>query len=157
MIRHLGDTLSEFPGPANQTRCFVHTINLIVKSILKPFDSRKAKDIKAFSDVVQALIDPAEDLEQAPGDGEEKDDNSNEGADEREEESPDNEFDKSLKPIMSMLLKVRLCLIEFDPWVGLTTSIEYSYAELHLDSRTRQPPFSQHGTRCFLRMSSPIV
>ena len=31
MIQYLGNTLDEFPGPANQTRCFVHTVNLIAK------------------------------------------------------------------------------------------------------------------------------
>ena len=39
MIKYLGDTLDDFPGPANQTQCFAHTMNLITKSILKPFDT----------------------------------------------------------------------------------------------------------------------
>jgi len=39
MIKYLGDTLDNFPGPANQTWCFAHTVNLIAKSILKPFDT----------------------------------------------------------------------------------------------------------------------
>jgi hypothetical protein len=51
MIRYLGETLDEFPGPANQTRCFVHTINLIAKSVLRPFDAQKTKDISEFNDV----------------------------------------------------------------------------------------------------------
>jgi hypothetical protein len=68
--------------------------------------------------VAQALTNLAEDMDQTPGDEEEKEDNSTEGADEHEEESPNNKFDKSLKPIMSMLLKVRLYLIEFGPRLG---------------------------------------
>ena len=32
IIQYLGDALNEFPGPANQTRCFVHTVNLVVKA-----------------------------------------------------------------------------------------------------------------------------
>jgi hypothetical protein len=57
MIRHLGETLDEFPGLANQTRCFVHTVNLIAKSILSPFDAWKMKDRSEFNDVAQALAD----------------------------------------------------------------------------------------------------
>ncbi len=60
MIQYLGDTLDAFPGSTNQTRCFVHTINLIAKSILKPFDARKTNDIQAFNNVAHALANLAE-------------------------------------------------------------------------------------------------
>jgi hypothetical protein len=45
MIKHLSNMLDDFPGPANQTRCFMHMVNLIAKSILKPFDIQKNKDV----------------------------------------------------------------------------------------------------------------
>jgi len=34
MIAELENLLDEFPGAANQTRCFTHILNLVVKSIL---------------------------------------------------------------------------------------------------------------------------
>lgn len=36
MITELADLVDNFPGAANQTCCFLHVINLIVKSIIKP-------------------------------------------------------------------------------------------------------------------------
>ncbi|KAF8954084.1 hypothetical protein BDZ97DRAFT_1600447, partial [Flammula alnicola] len=38
MVEHLGDILDEFPGAANQTRCFAHTLGISAKSVLKQFD-----------------------------------------------------------------------------------------------------------------------
>jgi hypothetical protein len=131
MIRYLGDALDEFPGAANQTRCFVHTVNLIAKSILKPFDTRKTKDLSEFSNVVQALADSGDDTMASMGDshGPEEDteresdsiedseetDGGDESDDEEDEEEEEEEFDASLGPIRSMLLKV--CLRVTDgPW-----------------------------------------
>jgi hypothetical protein len=34
MIEELANVLDEFPGPANQTQCFLHILNLVVKSII---------------------------------------------------------------------------------------------------------------------------
>jgi hypothetical protein len=131
MIQYLSDALDEFPGPANQTRCFVHTINLIAKSILKPFDVRKAKDIREFNDVVHALGDSAEGddpedcTEQTAGNNGEEDDNEEEKGDDdddEEEEEEDDDDDASLGPIRSMLLKV--CLRFKDPNPTLLTNVE---------------------------------
>lgn len=46
MIECLEELLDDFPGPANQTRCFLHVVNLVVKSILKQFDLPKPKPKK---------------------------------------------------------------------------------------------------------------
>ena len=63
MIKYLGNALEEFPGPANQTWCFVHTVNLIARVILKPFEELKKKeDVQAFNKVAQALSNLAEGL-----------------------------------------------------------------------------------------------
>ena len=108
MVQYLSDALEEFPGPANQTRCFVHTVNLIAKSILKPFDVRKAKDIHKFNDVAQALANSAEGL-----DVEEDTEHAMNDDDEEEEEEEFNAL--SLEPIRSMLLKVHLRFIDPNP------------------------------------------
>lgn len=105
MIRYLGNTLHDFPGPANQTRCFVHTINLVAKAILKPFDVRKGKDIRALDD---ALADLAEEHEQTTGDDDEKEDK---GDDEDDDDEGGSEDNAGLEPIRLMLLKVCLRLI----------------------------------------------
>ncbi len=103
MIRYLGDTLHDFPGPANQTRCFVHTINLVAKSILKPFDIRKGKDIRALDDITHALADLAEGHEQTTGEDDEKEDKGDD-----EDDEGGNEDNAGLEPIRLMLLKVCL-------------------------------------------------
>ncbi len=113
MIQYLGNTLDEFPGAANQTRCFAHTVNLIAKAILKPFDARKAKDIQLFNDVAHALADLAEGHDSdahTTGDDDKEDEEDKEGNHEDEEE--DNETKSSLEPIGSMLLKVRSHFID---------------------------------------------
>lgn len=46
MIEHLEMLLDNFPGATNQTCCFLHVLNLMVKSILKQFDLLKSKKSK---------------------------------------------------------------------------------------------------------------
>jgi hypothetical protein len=41
MVDNLADTLPSFPGRANHTRCFLHTVNLVAKSLIKEFDMTK--------------------------------------------------------------------------------------------------------------------
>jgi len=106
MIKCIGRSLEKFPGPANQTRCFTHTVNLIAKLILKPFDTRKAENTQAFEDAL------AEIREQAKGDDEKEggeDEEEEEEEEEEEGEDDDDDDDKlaaRLEPIRSMLLKV---------------------------------------------------
>lgn len=102
MVRYLSNALDDFPGRANQTRCFVHTINLIAKSILKSFDTQKIQEIESFNNAAHALADLAnghESCDLEDEEGEDDEDNS-------EVEEDDNELDASLEPIRTMLLKV---------------------------------------------------
>jgi hypothetical protein len=46
MVEELGYLVAAFDGEASQTRCFVHIINLIAKSMIKQFDTPKAKEEK---------------------------------------------------------------------------------------------------------------
>jgi len=41
MVEHLATLVDNFPGAANQTRCFSHILNLVAKSILRQFDVPK--------------------------------------------------------------------------------------------------------------------
>ena len=44
MIESLGVLIDDFSGASNQTQCFLHILNLVVKSILKQFDLLKSKE-----------------------------------------------------------------------------------------------------------------
>lgn len=50
MFDQLELLLNNFPGPANQTRCFLPILSITAKSIIKQFDVPKTK--KGLSDVV---------------------------------------------------------------------------------------------------------
>ena len=63
MIEELEGLLDDFPGAANQMRCFTHIINLVVKSILHQFDIPKAKANEALTNAAQTLLDIANDIE----------------------------------------------------------------------------------------------
>lgn len=47
MIEELSEIVDEFPGEANRTRCFLHIINLVAKSMLKQFEPPKKKTKKS--------------------------------------------------------------------------------------------------------------
>lgn len=50
MVDKLADTLPSFPGRANHTRCFLHTINLVAKTLIKEFDMTKKDASHALED-----------------------------------------------------------------------------------------------------------
>jgi len=87
MIEELANLLDNFPSAANQTRCFTHILNLVVKSILSQFDLPKAK--ANIADEILNLADGLELEEEISAkegeEGEEGDDDNVEGwIDERE-------------------------------------------------------------------------
>jgi hypothetical protein len=43
MIEHLANLIETFPGAANQTRCFMHILNLVAKSVLHQFETSRVK------------------------------------------------------------------------------------------------------------------
>jgi hypothetical protein len=116
MIEYLSKVLDDFPGPANQTRCFAHTINLCAKAILRQFDMQKKKDVRAFNDVALALAALADedrfDTEPVTSNGEEvvdKEENRHEDEDNKDvDDVEDEELAANLQPIWSMLMKVCL-------------------------------------------------
>src|SRR5271155_6012938 len=64
MIQELSDLRENFPGATNQTRCFTHILNLVVKSILKQFDppKKKAGDLLQ-NDGANERLDEPEDID----------------------------------------------------------------------------------------------
>jgi hypothetical protein len=148
IIQYLSNTLDEFCGPANQAWCFVHTVNLIAKSILKLFKTCKAKEMQSFNNVAHALANLASDFE------EEEKQEDDEDKDNLREEVDDNKLHAGLEPIKAMLLKVHLC---FTLYYSKLRCVECSYAKLHSSSRTQQCSSCWHGTECCPLIISPCI
>lgn len=129
MIENLGELIDDFPGAANQTRCFLHILNLVVKSILRQFDLPKKKkatrnDLDDEND--ETWDQAAEELLRLAGDvdiegnmmaSEEDDDDNEEGwIDEREEMTEDElrDLSASVAPVRLLLTKVTLHIIKIN-------------------------------------------
>ena len=117
MINQLRTLLDDFPGPANQTRCFLHILNITAKSIIKQFDVPTANNDTVVDKAAQALADLADgiDIEEREvyqrqdWDDDEVDDPPLDAwaelRDELTEEQRD-EIDLRIEPVRSMLTKV---------------------------------------------------
>lgn len=110
MIKEIANLLDDFPGPANQTRCFAHVLNLVVKSIIKQFDLPKSKGDAAKELLALAgNIELEEDEWAMEEDSEDAEDDNVEGwVDERTlmtDEELD-ELDESVEPVRLFLTKV---------------------------------------------------
>jgi hypothetical protein len=57
MINELVDLLPNFPGPANHSRCFLHIVNLVAKTLLRQFEVPKKEMNTALDAAEQALLD----------------------------------------------------------------------------------------------------
>ena len=101
MIEELANLLDDFPGPANQTRCFTHVLNLVVKSIMRQFDSPNSKNKQKATNEMLSNIEFDED-------GDCEDDNVEGWIDERElmTEEELEELDESVEPLRLLLMKV---------------------------------------------------
>lgn len=117
MIEHLSEILDGFPGAANQTRCFAHTLSISAKAILKQFDIPKGKDDEVLDVAAQAFAELAEELdieeqstldEQEMEDEEEDDRPLDAWIDFREELTREERMvlDASIQPVRSTLIKV---------------------------------------------------
>lgn len=120
MISELAELVEEFPGAPNQIRCFLHVLNLVVKSIIRQFDLPKVQADAILNEAKAELRNLAGNLEleemvsqQESGTDEELEDDSVEGwVDEREEMMlMDVEaLDESVGPLRLMLTKVSHCM-----------------------------------------------
>ena len=58
MIEHLAVLVDTFPSAANQTQCFAHILNLVMKSVLRQFEApKKGKELADVVDHVVTEID----------------------------------------------------------------------------------------------------
>jgi hypothetical protein len=107
--------LDDFPGSPNQTRCFLHILNLVVKSIIQQFDLPKSKKTFDNKDEDDPMLDVAAaellklagdiDLEEqitvSAGDDEVAEDDNEEWVDEHENMTEDElkELAASMQPV----------------------------------------------------------
>ncbi len=119
MIEELAVLIDNFPSPANQTHCFLHILNLVVKSIIWQFDLPKKKKTPAdnknlddLDDATAELLRLAGDIdleEELMADSDEGDDENVDGwIDERETMTKDElrELAASVGPVRLLLTKV---------------------------------------------------
>lgn len=115
MIEWLQKLIDGFPGEANRTRCFAHILNLVAKTILAQFDTKKKKGANVVVDEDDLLTELATELEEeearcvASNKPEELEDgDEEEWIDERENMTLDDrdEHEKFVRPVKLVLTKV---------------------------------------------------
>jgi hypothetical protein len=123
MIEELSHLIDDFPGPANQTRCFLHILNLVVKSIIRQFDLPKSKkttdsddDDDDMNEATEELLKLAGDIDLEEGitanagdEGDATEDDNDEGwVNEHEEMTEEEllELAESVQPVRLLLTKV---------------------------------------------------
>jgi hypothetical protein len=121
MINELAEMIPDFPGPANQMRCFAHILNLIAKTIIKQFDIPKRTG--KLDDEDELLKELAEGVEmeeietRIANTGEEGDPDNEEGwVDETEllSEEEQSQLDVDVLPIRLVIVKVRMCFVSVE-------------------------------------------
>lgn len=122
MVERLVELVDGFEGPTRRTRCFAHIVNLIVKSIMRPFDVRTSKESasvldeteRALRELVEGL-DLEEDeallrreLDGEDGEGDEGPDDMDGWFDELNEltELEREELEEAVRPVKLVLVKV---------------------------------------------------
>lgn len=146
MVEELAELIENFLGAANQTRCFTHILNLVIKSILHQFDVPKAKAGVALDAATWELQSLGKDLDREETiyrldveeeDDAEEDDNVQGWVNELNEMSQEelDELDASVQPVRFALTKVSHVnvshchqLIEF----GLMSSFENLHSPLSI-------------------------
>ena len=123
MIEEMANLLENFPGAANQTRCFLHILNLTAKSILRQFEppqkkshgeetiSKAVSELAALSIEIESASDqdsPASDLADSDDEGADCSDNEEGLEDECQDLSDEQitELEAYLIPVRLMLTKV---------------------------------------------------
>src|SRR5208282_5497461 len=64
MISELAYILDDFPGASNQTRCFAHILNLVLKSILQQFDVPRSQASQRLDEATTELRNLAGNIEE---------------------------------------------------------------------------------------------
>lgn len=116
MIEEMAGHLENFPGPANQTRCFLHILNLTAKSILHQFEVPKKKagedrndDNEIVTRATSELLALSSEIEDDSADG--VDDQGEDGEDGEGEDNEEGYEDERQKLTAEQLAELNVDLI----------------------------------------------
>ena len=135
MIDELADIFEDFPGKANQTRCFNHILNLTARTITKQFDVPTKRNGDNVSEAEKALNDLAKGLEQEEDEvrqrmrleeNDEEDDDNVEGWIDEQYLLTEDELDKlneSILPVRMLIVKVSISLTTLALGTNLMVSV----------------------------------
>jgi hypothetical protein len=104
MVRELSMMIPTFGGTASHTRCFLHTVNLVAKSLIREFDVNKKEGEEALADDAE-LIELSEEID---GDASADCDDDEGWVDEVEllEDDERDALEKDIRPVKLALVKV---------------------------------------------------
>jgi len=165
MIEELGSILDAFPGAANQTRCFLHILNLVAKSVLHQFEPPKARDKDLLSEGAKELAALAEDLEESLDDhnGEDndldelEDDNKGGEQDEREGMSEEEivELEECVQPVRFYAIGGQK-LFNFQTPNSTCHQLSFHRCNFTLTNATSPWPTQLHSHRCSFNIDNAI-
>ena len=110
LTTELADCIAHFGGPTTRTRCFLHVINLVVKSLIKQFDLPK-ESLDSDSDMARDLNhnDEATIAENGDGDPDAEDVDNEDGLIDEIDQLTAHEhtaLETNIRPIRLTLVKV---------------------------------------------------
>lgn len=161
MIADLAELNESFAGLANHIRCFAHVNNLVAKTVLNQFDTRRGADATAGSEgagegddlaALLAEIEAGKDLEDAPvavdekaTQGMDEDDDVDEWVDELENltEEERERIGEDVLPLKLVLAKVSRT---FTTYLLLYLTIPVSFASCPSPSSTPRQSCCRCGT-----------
>jgi hypothetical protein len=117
LVAELADRVAHFAGDTNRTRCFLHIVNLVVKSLIHEFDASKSKANGSVSSGDKELDELTRDIDiedtrtadEDPNKGIDNVDNDEGWVDELQllEEEEREQLTESIRPLKLVLVKVR--------------------------------------------------
>jgi hypothetical protein len=153
MIGELALLIEAFPGAANQTRCFLHIINLVAKSVLRQFESPNARHKDLLSNGAKELAALAEELEGSVDEHNGDDGDPDEAENDNEEEGEhgrEGMSDEEIATLEDGIQPVQLVLAKVSVTVYFSCTHEscdhFSFARSPLQSRTLLLLSSRNGT-----------
>ena len=160
MIDHLSSLVDNFPGAANQIRCFNHILNLVAKSILRQFDAPK-KDSRTSEDDENLLAGLAQELDNET-DNEDEEDltnyNDDDWANKDGHEGMSREqvvkLEDSLVPVRLMLAKVRQFQTQSLSIINSYYIIRYIYIQLRALANAIKNSSTLNGTPSWRSLAS---
>ncbi|KAI0659198.1 hypothetical protein C8Q70DRAFT_915675, partial [Cubamyces menziesii] len=126
MTKHLSELLTDFNGDFSRTRCFLHILSLVAKSMLRQFDVKEVAEVDEVDGDVRALLQMAKEQseeEQVEVIGEENSElDKLDGVVDDDDESwvdkvaeltleEQEEFEREVRPVKMVLVKVRGCAL----------------------------------------------